>query len=123
MTMAKFLVTGGSGFIGSHLVERLLADGHSVIALDNLSTGRLQNLDSVSNDPNLQFVHGSGGRRRAGRGGRPHHAVTGLHHDRLGTRRPMRSSRAQSRPGAGWAGRVLGPASRASAGTGGGQAG
>ena len=42
-----YLVTGGSGFIGSHLVEALLARGDSVIALDNLSTGRISNLDSV----------------------------------------------------------------------------
>jgi UDP-glucose 4-epimerase len=55
----KILVTGGSGFLGSHLVERLLADGHAVTALDNLSTGRLQNLDAVNNNPNFHFVHGS----------------------------------------------------------------
>lgn len=41
------LVTGGAGFIGSHLVERLVSDGHKVVVLDNLSTGRLQNLDLV----------------------------------------------------------------------------
>jgi UDP-glucose 4-epimerase len=54
-----YLVTGGSGFIGSHLVEALLARGDSVIALDNLSTGRLSNLDSVKSHPQLRFVHGS----------------------------------------------------------------
>ena len=47
------LVTGGAGFIGSHLVERLLADGFRVIVLDNLSTGRLKNLDYVASDPKL----------------------------------------------------------------------
>lgn len=52
----KTIVTGGAGFIGSHLVERLLADGHSVLVLDNLSTGRLSNLDCVKDDPRLQFV-------------------------------------------------------------------
>lgn len=54
-----YLVTGGSGFIGSHLVEALLDRGDSVIALDNLSTGRLSNLDGVKSHPRLHFVHGS----------------------------------------------------------------
>jgi UDP-glucose 4-epimerase len=40
----KYLVTGGAGFIGSHLCERLLAEGHSVLALDDLSTGRYENI-------------------------------------------------------------------------------
>ena len=42
--MAKFLVTGGCGFIGSHLVEALLAEGHSVRVLDDLSTGKRRNI-------------------------------------------------------------------------------
>ena len=45
----KILVTGGAGFIGSNLVEKLVQLGHDVIALDNLSTGRLSNLDKVKN--------------------------------------------------------------------------
>jgi UDP-glucose 4-epimerase len=49
------LVTGGAGFIGSHLVERLLADGHRVTVVDNLSTGRLKNLAHVQADPRLSF--------------------------------------------------------------------
>ncbi|MEU8206569.1 NAD-dependent epimerase/dehydratase family protein [Streptosporangium sp. NPDC049046] len=52
----KYLITGGSGFIGSHLADALLARGDSVIALDNLSTGRLENLRP---HPGLRFVHGS----------------------------------------------------------------
>jgi len=43
----RTLVTGGAGFIGSHLVERLTRDGHEVVVLDDLSTGRLDNLDDV----------------------------------------------------------------------------
>jgi UDP-glucose 4-epimerase len=51
----KTLVTGGAGFIGSHLVERLLKDGHDVIVLDNLSTGRAQNLSSFAQNARLTF--------------------------------------------------------------------
>ena len=47
ISSVRCLVTGGAGFIGSHLVERLLADGHKVIILDNFSTGRMENLDHV----------------------------------------------------------------------------
>jgi len=53
----KTLVTGGCGFIGSHLSELLLKEGHSVIILDNLSTGRLQNIEHIKDDPNLHFVN------------------------------------------------------------------
>lgn len=49
-------MTGGAGFIGSHLVELLLASGHYVTVLDNLSTGRLENLSQVQTNPRLQ-VH------------------------------------------------------------------
>ena len=45
----RTLVTGGCGFIGSHIVEQLLDDGHSVVVLDNFSTGRLQNTASMGN--------------------------------------------------------------------------
>ncbi|MGI8631291.1 MAG: NAD-dependent epimerase/dehydratase family protein, partial [Solirubrobacterales bacterium] len=54
-----YLVTGGAGFIGSHLVDALLARGDDVIAVDNLSTGRLQNLDGAGSYPGFRFVHGS----------------------------------------------------------------
>jgi UDP-glucose 4-epimerase len=55
----NYLITGGAGFIGSHLVEALLARDEAVVAFDNLSTGRLRNLDHLGNHPNLHFVHGS----------------------------------------------------------------
>jgi UDP-glucose 4-epimerase len=50
------LVTGGAGFIGSHLVERLLADGKSVMVIDDLSTGTLENLGAVAGNPRLNVV-------------------------------------------------------------------
>ena len=53
------LVTGGAGFIGSHLTESLLSSGEDVIVLDDLSTGSEQNLAGVLDHPSLQFVKGS----------------------------------------------------------------
>ena len=53
----KALITGGAGFIGSHLAERLLATGHEVVALDDLSTGSLSNLSGVINNPRFRFVY------------------------------------------------------------------
>ena len=55
----RILVTGGAGFIGSHLVDRLLVDGHSVSVLDNTSTGRESNLDLNNENPNFTFINGS----------------------------------------------------------------
>ncbi len=50
------VVAGGAGFIGSHLVERLISDGHHVVAVDNLVTGRLSNLQSVVEHERFRFV-------------------------------------------------------------------
>lgn len=55
----RCLVTGGSGFIGSHLCERLLELGHDVLALDNLSTGRSENLAGIRDHPRFEFQNGS----------------------------------------------------------------
>ena len=55
----RYLVTGGAGFIGSHLVDALLRRGDSVVALDNLSTGRPSNLDSAAQHPRFHLIQGS----------------------------------------------------------------
>ncbi len=55
----KCLITGGAGFIGSHLADQLLADGHQVILLDDLSTGRLANIEHLESRPDAEFVLGS----------------------------------------------------------------
>lgn len=55
----RFLITGGAGFIGSHLTERLLHDGRQVTVLDDLSTGWIENLRGAFNYPGFEFVEGS----------------------------------------------------------------
>ena len=50
------LVTGGAGFIGSHLCDRLVAEGHEVICLDNLCTGDMRNIERLQDSPNFRFV-------------------------------------------------------------------
>src|SRR2546427_12922861 len=51
------VVTGGAGFLGSHLCDRLLAEGHRVIALDNLITGNTDNIAHLAGNPNFTFIH------------------------------------------------------------------
>jgi len=55
----KILVTGGAGFIGSHLCERLINDSHNVVALDISSTGRVSNLEKIIDSPSFQLIEGS----------------------------------------------------------------
>src|ERR1700722_5310658 len=55
MTKPRALVTGGAGFLGSHLCDRLLGEGYSVVVVDNLLTGRLSNLEHLRNEPNFEF--------------------------------------------------------------------
>jgi dTDP-glucose 4,6-dehydratase len=52
----RILVTGGAGFIGSHVCDRLLADGHDVIAMDNLITGTADNIDHLAGNRRFKFI-------------------------------------------------------------------
>lgn len=55
MTTMRILVTGAAGFLGSHLVDRLLGEGHDVVGVDNLSTGTLENLFHLAEEPRFCF--------------------------------------------------------------------
>ena len=55
----RFLITGGAGFIGSHLCQRLIAHGHAITVLDDLSTGRLENIAALRGRDGFQFVRDS----------------------------------------------------------------
>ena len=54
----NILITGGAGFIGSHLCERLIKEGANVIVFDDLSTGKLENLKEVTGNPHFKFIQG-----------------------------------------------------------------
>ena len=54
--MIRALITGGAGFIGSHLSEQLLRNGYQVTAIDDLSTGRLQNIEQLASNPNFRYA-------------------------------------------------------------------
>ena len=57
MIKKNILVTGGAGFIGFHLCKRLLSEGHKVISIDNLISGRIENIDELKNNNNFQFIN------------------------------------------------------------------
>jgi UDP-glucose 4-epimerase len=57
--MRKILITGGAGFIGSHLAEALLEQGHEIVCLDDPSTGSLENILPLKDHPRPRFVLGS----------------------------------------------------------------
>ena len=54
--MARYLITGGAGFIGSHLCESFLEKGHEVICMDNFSTGAKENIASFARNPRFRFM-------------------------------------------------------------------
>ena len=53
----KYLVTGGAGFIGSNLCRRLLHNGHFVVCLDDLSTGKYSNIEELEKNSNFEFIN------------------------------------------------------------------
>ena len=55
--MARVLITGAAGFLGSHLCDRFIAEGYDVLAMDNLITGNMENLEHLLGRPNFTFYH------------------------------------------------------------------
>ncbi len=55
--MKRTLITGAAGFLGSHLCDRFIKEGHHVIAMDNLITGDMRNIEHLMPDPNFEFYH------------------------------------------------------------------
>ena len=63
----KYLVTGGAGFVGSHLCELLIGQGHSVVVIDDLSTGRIENIAHLERSGRLRIDVDSAPRVRSSR--------------------------------------------------------
>jgi len=55
--MPRILITGAAGFLGSHLCDRFIREGYEVVAMDNLITGDLRNLEHLQSLPHFSFVH------------------------------------------------------------------
>jgi len=53
----RTIITGGAGFVGSHLCERFLAEGHEVVVVDSLLTGNIRNIEHLVDDPRFRFIH------------------------------------------------------------------
>src|SRR4051794_2805134 len=52
----KILITGGAGFVGSHLADRLINEGHEITVIDDLSTGRYSNVEHLEGNPNFRLI-------------------------------------------------------------------
>jgi dTDP-glucose 4,6-dehydratase len=57
MSQKRILITGAAGFLGSHLCDRFIKEGYYVIAMDNLITGDLMNIEHLKSNPNFEFIH------------------------------------------------------------------
>ncbi len=60
MSQKRILITGAAGFLGSHLCDRFIKEGYYVIAMDNLITGDLMNIEHLRSNKNFEFIHHDG---------------------------------------------------------------
>ena len=56
MKTKTILITGGAGFLGSHLCDRLISEGHDIVCLDNLFTGSKRNIEHLIGNPRFEFI-------------------------------------------------------------------